>query len=35
MIDQLTLDAKTSQDVFSRNGVIEKLIVNVVATNLK
>jgi len=34
-IDQLTLDAKTSQDVFSRNGVIEKLIVNVVATNLK
>ncbi|TDR25944.1 hypothetical protein [Flavobacterium cheniae] len=35
VIDQLTLDAKTSQDVFSRNGVIEKLIVNVVATNLK
>ncbi|MFN7043728.1 MAG: hypothetical protein ACK4M1_00910 [Flavobacterium sp.] len=34
-INQLTLDAKTSQDVFSRNGVIEKLIVNVVATNLK
>lgn len=34
-INQLTLDTKTSQDVFSRNGVIEKLIVNVVATNLK
>ncbi len=34
-INQLTLDAKTSQDVFSRNGVIDKLIVNVVATNLK
>ena len=34
-INQLTLDAKTSQDVFSRNGVIEKLIVNVIATNLK
>ncbi|WP_291135111.1 hypothetical protein [Flavobacterium sp. UBA7663] len=34
-INQLTLDAKTSQDVFSRNGVIEKLIVNVVAINLK
>lgn len=35
IINQLTLDAKTSQDVFSRNGVIEKLIVNVIATNLK
>lgn len=34
-INQLTLDAKTSQEVFSRNGVIEKLIVNVVASNLK
>ena len=34
-INQLTLDVKTSQDVFSRNGVIEKLIVNVVASNLK
>jgi hypothetical protein len=34
-INQLTLDARTSQDIFSRNGVIEKLIVNVVATNLK
>lgn len=34
-INQLTLDAKTSQDVFSRNGSIEKLIVNLVATNLK
>lgn len=34
-INQLTLDAKTSQDVFSRNGVIEKLIVNVIATNIK
>ena len=34
-INQLTLDAKTSQDVYSRNGNIEKLIVNLVATNLK
>ena len=34
-INELTLDAKTSHDVFSRNGNIEKLIVNLVATNLK
>lgn len=34
-INELTLDAKTSQDVFSRNGNVEKLIVNLVATNLK
>ncbi len=34
-INELTLDVKTSQDVFSRNGNIEKLIVNLVATNLK
>jgi hypothetical protein len=34
-IDHLTLDKHSSQEVFSRNGVIEKLIVNVVATNLK
>jgi len=34
-INELTLDTKTSQDVFSRNGNVEKLIVNLVATNLK
>lgn len=35
VMNQLSLDGKTSQDVFGRKGIIEKLIVSVVATNLK
>ncbi|WP_374107585.1 hypothetical protein [Flavobacterium cyclinae] len=35
IMNQLSLDGKTSQDVFGRKGIIEKLIVSVVATNLK
>ena len=34
-MNQLSLDGKTSQDVFAEKGIIEKLIVSVVATNLK
>lgn len=35
VMNQLSLDGKTSQDVFGRKGIIEKLIVSVVATILK